>query len=261
MKKKFILIMLVLLTLTACANNEKKFTKDDIKNWNVAKAIEPKEDDINDSFVNGLKDFIKENLEKRNYEAFSEMVCEEYLQAVDLTRDAYRDLNKETQEALKNVNIKISDVEAKQVDDDAIEFRYTITFNDKSSVQYIYIYKDKDGFFKFSPSMYEPITKIATNVERDTLNINFISIGKVTDGMELRARIFNTDKWDREVLSATLYTDRGKYDAAKFKLNVASQKKENVLFYFEHAKGKLEKFELVYKADKGEKKTLSYNFK
>lgn len=254
--------MLMLLALTACTkSNETKFTKDDIKDWNVTKGVEPKKEDINNSFVNALKVFIKENIEEKNYEAFSEMVCQEYLEAVNMTRDDYRELNKETHEALKDVDLEVSDLEAKQVDDDAIELRYTIGFNDKSSVQYIYLYKDDNDVFKFSPSMYEPITKIATNVERDTLNINFISIGKVSDGMELRAKIFNTDKWDREVLSATLYTDRGKYNAAKFKLNVASQKKEHVLFYFQHAKGRPDKFELVYKADKGEKKTLTYNFK
>ena len=265
MKKKFILFMIMALAaimlLSACSEKHEKFTKDMIKDWNVSEKKEPKADDINDDFVNELKRFIKKSIEDKNYEAFSEMVCDEYLTAVDITRDAYREHNKELSEALKDIKVDVSDVEAKQVDEDAIELRYTLSYNDSKTVQYIYIYKDKNNVFKFSPSIYEPHAWGDENYKKDSINIKFISVGKVTKGMEVRAKLMNTEKWDRSLLSATLYTDRGKYDAAKFKLNIASGKTEHVLFYFDHAKGKAEKFELIYKGDGGEEKTTTFEFK
>lgn len=265
MKKKFILfitmLVAMLMVLTACSKKEAKFTKEMIKDWNVSEGKEPKADDIDDDFVNELKRFIKKSIVEKNYEAFSEMVSDEYLTAVDMTRDDYRALNKETSEALKGIDIEVSDVEAKQVDEDAIELRYTLSFNNSNTAEYIYIYKDKNDVFKFAPSMYEPHAWIGENFDKDAINIKFISIGKVTEGMEVRAKLMSTEKWDRELLSATLYTDRGKYDAAKFKINIASGKTEHVLFYFQHAKGKAEKFELVYKGDGGEEKTTIFEFK
>ena len=265
MKKKFILFITMALAaimlLSACSEKHEKFTKEMIKEWNVSEKKEPNADDINDDFVNELKRFIKKSIEDKNYETFSEMVCDEYLTAVDITRDAYREHNKELSEALKDIKVDVSDVEAKQVDEDAIELRYTLSYNDSKTVQYIYIYKDKNDVFKFSPSIYEPHAWGDENYKKDSINIKFISIGKVTKGMEVRAKLMNTEKWDRSLLSATLYTDRGKYDAAKFKLNIASGKTEHVLFYFDHAKGKAEKFELVYKGDGGEEKTTTFEFK
>ena len=127
---------------------------------------------------------IKKSIEDKNYEAFSEMVCDEYLTAVDITRDAYREHNKELSEALKDIKVDVSDVEAKQVDEDAIELRYTLSYNDSKTVQYIYIYKDKNGVFKFSPSIYEPHAWGDENYKKDSINIKFISIGKVTKGMD-----------------------------------------------------------------------------
>ncbi len=154
-----------------------------------------------------------------------------------------------------------STVEASQVDEHAIELRYTLSFNNSNTAQYIYIYKDKDDVFKFAPSMYEPHAWQVSDFDKDKINIQFISLGKVTEGMEVRAKLMSTEKWDRELLSATLYTDRGKYDAAKFKINIASGKTEHALFYFNHAKGKAEKFELVYKGDGGEEKMTTFEFK
>lgn len=265
MKKKFILIMTIamitIMALVACNNKATKFTKEDIKDWNVPEGKEPKQDDIDDDFVNALKRFIKKNIQEKHYEAFTNMVSNEYLTAVDMTRDEYADLNKETSEALKDINIDVSDVEATQVDEHAIELRYTLSFNNSNTAQYIYIYKDKNDVFKFAPSMYEPYAWEGTDFDKDAINIKFISIGKVTEGMEVRAKLMSTEKWDRELLSATLYTDRGKYDAAKFKLNIASGKTEHALFYFKHAKGKVEKFELVYKGDGGTEKTTTFEFK
>lgn len=266
MKKKFILfiaaaMLLSSLFVSACKEKKASFTKDMIKDWNVSEGKEPKADDIDNDFINALKVFIKENIENKNYEAFSEMVSDEYLRAVDVLRKDYRSHNKDLHEALKDVKLEVSDVEAKQVDEDAIEFRYAISFNGSSKPQSIYIYKDKDDVFKFAPSIYEPVIKERADFDKDALNINFISVGKVTDGMEVRAKIMSTEKWDREVLGATLYTDRGKYEAAKFKLNIKSGKTEHSLFYFKHAKGKLDRFELVYKADHGENKTVTFDLK
>lgn len=265
MKKKFILFMTMLvamiMALTACSEKETKFTKEEIKDWNVPEGKEPKADDIDDDFVNALKRFIKKSIVEKNYEAFSEMVSDEYLTAVDMTRDEYRALNKETSEALNDIDIEVSDVEASQVDEHAIELRYTLSFNNSNTAQYIYIYKDKDDVFKFAPSMYEPHAWQVSDFDKDKINIQFISLGKVTEGMEVRAKLMSTEKWDRELLSATLYTDRGKYDAAKFKINIASGKTEHALFYFNHAKGKAEKFELVYKGDGGEEKITTFEFK
>ena len=265
MKKKFILfitmLVAMLMALTACSEKKAKFTKEEIKDWNVSEGKEPKADDIDDDFVNELKRFIKKSIVEKNYEAFSEMVSDEYLTAVDVTRDDYRAHNKELSEAMKDIDVEVSDVEATQVDEHAIELRYTLSYNNSNTAQYIYIYKDKDDVFKFSPSMYEPHAWAGKNFDKDAINIEFISIGKVTEGMEVRAKLMSTEKWDRELLSATLYTDRGKYDAAKFKINIASGKTEHVLFYFQHAKGKAEKFELVYKGDGGEKKTTTFEFK
>ena len=265
MKKKFILFMTMALAaimlLSACSEKHEKFTKEMIKEWNVSEKKEPNADDINDDFVNELKRFIKKSIVEKNYEAFSEMVSDEYLTAVDMTRDEYRELNKETSEALKDIDIEVSDVEASQVDEHAIELRYTLSFNNSNTAQYIYIYKDKDDVFKFAPSMYEPHAWAGENFDKDKINIQFISLGKVTEGMEVRAKLISTEKWDRELLSARLYTDRGKYDAAKFKINIASGKTEHALFYFQHAKGKAEKFELVYKGDGGEEKMTTFEFK
>lgn len=255
------MLVTMLMALTACSENDTKFTKEKIKEWNISEGKEPKADDIDDDFVNALKRFIKKSIQDKNYEAFSEMVSDEYLIAVDMTRDEYRALNKETSEALKDIDVEVSDVEATQVDEHAIELRYTLSFNNSNTAQYIYIYKDKDDVFKFAPSMYEPHAWQVNDFDKDAINIQFISIGKVTEGMEVRAKLMSTEKWDRELISATLYTDRGKYDAAKFKLNIASGKTEHALFYFDHAKGKAEKFELVYKGDGGEKKMTTFEFK
>lgn len=232
-----------------------------IKDWNVSEDKEPMDEDIDDDFINELKRFIKKSIVDKNYEAFSEMVSDEYLTAVDITRADYREHNKELSEAMKDINVEVSDVEAKQVDEHAIELRYTLSYNNSKAAQYIYIYKDKNDVFKFSPSMYEPHAWQGKDFDKDAINIEFISIGKVTEGMEVRAKLMSTEKWDRELLRATLYTDRGKYDAAKFKLNIASGKTEHTLFYFEHAKGKAEKFELVYKGDGGKEKTTTFEFK